>query len=765
MAPIDLEAFEALAAPVVVSDREGRIVHWNRACSELLGRALESVRGERVWATLLVPDQVQTAEEAFVNLVSDKRPVRLTHLWVTSRGERILVDCSSLATLGAKGEVTQIVTVGLDITARASEHENTQARLRELLEQAPDGIFVANVDGQYVDVNAAGCRLLQCSRDEIIGKTIFDFIPPGDAERLMGVRERLLEGEIDVDEWRLRRKDGVFVPVEVSAKILADGRWQGFVREITERKAHETERERLFGEIDAERRWLEAVVETVPLAVLLFGPDGTLTSNRRAEELLGMRLSPERGSAQYQGRILFPDGTPISPEQLASHRALHGGDTSVGAEYIVQRPDGSQIPVLGSSAPIRGPKGEIIGGIVVFQDMSERMQSEERIRASERLLNGIFEILPVGLWIADHTGRISRTNPEGLRIWAGARYVGVSEFGEYKGWWADTGKLIEPEDWAVARALTKGETSIGEVIRIQCFDGTFKTIINSALPLHDEQGAFAGAVIVNQDITNLKAIEEELRLAVRSRDAVLGIVAHDLRNPLYGISLALDLLCRRVGGPERRNQRPIEAIRRQVARMNRLIQDLLDVARLDAGALTIRPDRVPADKLVLEAEESQRPIIAAASLDLRTDIQAGLPDLWADRDRLLQVFENLVGNAAKFTNPSGRVTIGAATREHDILFWVADTGAGIPAEHVEHLFDRFWQASRTDRRGAGLGLPIAKGIVEAHGGTMWVESHLGVGTTFYFTIPLARSTDADSRGARDWHERSHSRVAEPQGGP
>jgi signal transduction histidine kinase len=116
-------------------------------------------------------------------------------------------------------------------------------------------------------------------------------------------------------------------------------------------------------------------------------------------------------------------------------------------------------------------------------------------------------------------------------------------------------------------------------------------------------------------------------------------------------------------------------------------------------------------------------------------VERDIPEVWADLDRLLQVFENLVGNAVKFTEPGGRITVGAARRGDDVLFWVADTGAGIAAEDLPHLFDRFWQARKATRRGAGLGLPIVKGIVEAHGGRIWVESTLGRGSTFFFTIP------------------------------
>ena len=223
--------------------------------------------------------------------------------------------------------------------------------------------------------------------------------------------------------------------------------------------------------------------------------------------------------------------------------------------------------------------------------------------------------------------------------------------------------------------------------------------------------------------------------ATQLRDQVLGVVAHDLRNPLSTILMQTSALKRQGPEPERRSQKPMEVIHRAATRMNRLIQDLLDVARMEAGQLTIERARLSAGGLIAEAVEMQRPLASSSSLELRVDVDPAVAEVWGDRDRLLQVFENLIGNAIKFTQAGGRITAGATSRDDEVVFWVADTGCGIPSEHLPHVFDRFWQATRAGRQGAGLGLPIAKGIVEAHGGRIWVESTAGSGSTFFFTIP------------------------------
>jgi PAS domain S-box-containing protein len=333
----------------------------------------------------------------------------------------------------------------------------------------------------------------------------------------------MLEGASDVGEWRLRRKDGSFVPVEVSANILPDGRWLGFVRDVSERKAHEAEREAFFATIEADHQRLRTLLDTLPLGVLLFQPDGRLFFNRRTQELLGIELSPDGGSAQYGNLILYPDGRRVPPERLVSTR-VRRGETVTGEEYLVQRPDGERLPILGSAAPIRDADGHVVGGVGVFQDMSERMRMEKAIRDNARLLQTVFDILPVGVWIADGNGRIVRNNPAGERVWKGARYVDVPQFGEYKGWWLDSGKPIAAEEWALARALRTGETSTGELVRIQCFDGSFKTIINSAAPLRNEDGSIAGAIVVNEDITALHEAQEKQRASEQLLRTVIDLL-------------------------------------------------------------------------------------------------------------------------------------------------------------------------------------------------------------------------------------------------
>jgi PAS domain S-box-containing protein len=225
--------------------------------------------------------------------------------------------------------------------------------------------------------------------------------------------------------------------------------------------------------------------------------------------------------------------------------------------------------------------------------------------------------------------------------------------------------------------------------------------------------------------------------AIRTRDQVIAIVAHDLRNPLGTIITAAAVLRR--GSEAGGSRRPVDAIDRAATRMNRLILDLLDVTRMEGGALTMQPAAIDTPQVVADCLAAHQELASSASLELRMELEEGLPDVWADRDRILQVFENLIGNAIKFTEPGGCIAVGARRHGAEVQFLVRDSGPGIARDDVPRLFDRFWQAANVKPGGTGLGLPIVKGIVEAHGGRVWVESTEGRGTTFFFTIPTAAS--------------------------
>jgi len=234
--------------------------------------------------------------------------------------------------------------------------------------------------------------------------------------------------------------------------------------------------------------------------------------------------------------------------------------------------------------------------------------------------------------------------------------------------------------------------------------------------------------------------DDRLREGIRAREETLALVSHDLRNPLHAISVGVGMLLPRIAEPSLR--RPVERIQRSAQRMERLLQDLVDIHAIEGDRFTVGKGLVEPTALILTALESQQSLAGSTSVIINTDVAPELPSVSADEERVLQVLENLVGNALKFTPPAGVITVGAARGPDpgSVLFSVKDTGPGIPEEQLSKVFDRFYQGQASDRRGAGLGLAICKAIVDAHGGRIWAESEPGKGAVFYFTLPNAADT-------------------------
>jgi signal transduction histidine kinase len=231
----------------------------------------------------------------------------------------------------------------------------------------------------------------------------------------------------------------------------------------------------------------------------------------------------------------------------------------------------------------------------------------------------------------------------------------------------------------------------------------------------------------------------ESRRATRAREDLLAVVSHDLKNPLGVVHLGSALLLRGAQGKPGGEQVRKQAGRIQAAaeRMGRLISDLLDWGRIEAGGLPLEPSVQDMTSLVREALESVRPLAEARGLHVLADLPDEDLRVRCDRTRVLQVLGNLLGNAVKFTEDGGHLSVGARVHRGEARLWVRDTGAGIRPEALPHVFERYWQAKEAESRGTGLGLYIAKGIVEAHGGRIWAESELGRGSTFTFTLPTA----------------------------
>ena len=261
--------------------------------------------------------------------------------------------------------------------------------------------------------------------------------------------------------------------------------------------------------------------------------------------------------------------------------------------------------------------------------------------------------------------------------------------------------------------------------------------------------ALASLLAFEREDTDLRLEIERDRIdkALSSREDFMAMVSHDLRSLLGGIALSAELLkgVANTADPSAKVNEYAVRIQRCSARMNRLIGDLMDAASIDAGRLALVRTARRATLLLRDALEAFEPAARAQGIELRYEVAADPGVVELDHERMLQVLANLVGNALKFTPRGGRIVLGVERRGDDVCFSVADSGEGIAADKLETIFDRYTQLHAADRRGLGLGLFIAKSIIQGHGGRIWAESTPGQGSTFYFTVPSPAASQSRSR--------------------
>lgn len=396
------------------------------------------------------------------------------------------------------------------------------------------------------------------------------------------------------------------------------------------------------------------------------------------------------------------------------------------------------------------PKGQVDGHLLMrsLRYAIERKRLEEeraQLLARERAARAEAERLAAeraailgqiadGVLIADPTGRITFVNA------AARRLHGLPPDAPFRqGPNADyelltpNGEPYPPDRLPLARAALQGETVIGAEIRIRRADGTEVYTRGSATPVVAEDGTHLGAVLTLHDVTAQREIE-------RQKDEFLANVSHDLRTPLAGIKASIGVvLANEPPGTPEPLHRMFVNIDLATDRMSKLVGDLLELARLQAGRVPIHRVCCDARLLAQRAVGAIESLVAARAQRLTLE----LPDqpclIHADPDRIERVLMNLLGNAHKYGREGGRIELRLERRDHEVLIAVADDGPGIPAHEQARIFERFYRGASdvaNHNQGSGLGLPIARALVELHGGRIWVESAPGEGAVFWVALPL-----------------------------
>ena len=370
------------------------------------------------------------------------------------------------------------------------------------------------------------------------------------------------------------------------------------------------------------------------------------------------------------------------------------------------------------------------------------------LRLERERLRTVLSALPVGVCICDADGRITDTNAAAQAIWGmPSRPVeGPADYSLFQGWWPSTGHRVKAREWGLVRALLRGEVSRDEEIDILSFDGVRRTIVSSALPLRDAEGALVGAVTAQVDVTERTRILRALRSEAELRERFLAVLGHDLRTPLTSIMLASGSLLRRVDLPKDA-ARMLKHLLSSAQRMTRMINDLLDFTRARlGGGLSIHPQ--PAD-LTTICRQAIREIEASRggpTVVLRARYKSR--GVW-DPDRLTQAVSNLIGNAVDYGDPDRPVEVRLCGDAAEVVLEVHNHGPPIPPDQLPTLFEPFRRGSTAQAlasQGLGLGLFIACAIIRAHGGTIRVDSDAERGTTVTVRLPREPPPDQANPG-------------------
>jgi PAS domain S-box-containing protein len=686
----------------------------------------------------------------------------------------------------AAGVVRGFFVLVTDISAvkRAQlELRESEERFRLTLDEAPIGMALVALDGRFIRVNRALCDIVGYTPEELTGLTFQAITHPDDLNADLELAERLSRGELPRYQLEKRyiRKDGTVVDVMLSGSALRgrEGAPIHFIAQIEDI----TERKYLENELRMAEAISSGILSISADAIVSIDEEQRISRfNEGAERIFGYPKAEALGAPLD---ILIPERfRAVHHQHVASFAA--GGTRAYrilerSRSVLGLRQNGEEFPADAAISNITIDGKKVL--TVVLRDITEQKQVERE----QRFLAAVGPTLASSLDYEETLARIADLSVQHMADLSilivvdedeTIRHRKVASRDPSKAWLCESlmqipidrrrphlmGSVLEtarpvlmqlPSEEAIAvlaqseehhRLLRAAEIrsmlAVPLVARGRLV-GAMAFVSSSSSRLYGASDMRLGEELAQRaalSIENARLYRAAQR-ATQARDDILAIVAHDLRNPLNTILMQAGLLRRRGPEPDRRSRRPADTIERAATRMNRLIQDLLDVACMEAGSLSVEAARVSARQIIQDSYAVENSLATSASLLLRLELPPELPEIWADGDRILQVLENLIGNAVKFTEPGGTITVAATSRDDEVLFSVADTGSGIPADELPHLFDRFWQGRKARKLGAGLGLPIVKGIVEAHRGRIWVESTPGKGSTFFFTIPTARRAE------------------------
>jgi PAS domain S-box-containing protein len=755
--------------------------------NELVGKTIfdiipaeDAPRLRAVRAELLTPGRAHRAEWTQIRKDGSFVPVEVSSsILPDGRWQAFVRDISERKHI--EGEREQLL-VSEQLARRQVETayeqlRESEERFRLTIDEAPIGMALVSVDGRFVRVNRALCEIVGYRADELTTLTFQAITHPDDLDTDVALAGQLARGEIPRLEIEKRyiRKDGSIVEAMLSASMLRgrDGAPLYYISQIEDI----TERKRLEQSLRLSEAKSSGIVSISADAIISIDDSYGITSfNEGAEKIFGYSkdeaigasldiLIPERFRAIHRKHVARFTAGPVTARRVGERETPIFG----------LRKNGEEFPADAAISKLE------VGGKRIATVALRDITDQKRIENEQRFLAEAGEVLTSTL---DYEETLKNIAQLAVRDLADFCLVDVvEESGEVrrrnalsrdpsKKWISDLFMRVPLDPGhasLVASVLEKKQTMFIPFLSSERFASFSEETIKAlraadlksviAVPLLAREKLLGVITLLSsatlrvygpsdvrlaEDLAQRAALSiENARLfgeaqrAIKTREDVLAIVSHDLKNPLTNIKLVVHLFMGFEGIDLNKVREFANKVQRSTDVMEALIDDLLDFSRIQSGTFSVEASADTLSHVLVPIIDRMRAQAEAKRQTLEIDLPPSLPHVAVDAHRVRQVVSNLGSNAIKFTREEGTIRVSARQADHLIVVSVADTGPGIPQEYLSKIFDRFWQAPGTKEKGSGLGLSIAKGIVQAHGGTIWAESQLGKGSSFLFTLPLA----------------------------
>ncbi|MFC4438165.1 MULTISPECIES: PAS domain S-box protein [Natrialbaceae] len=724
------EVFGRISDAFYALDEEFRFTHVNEQAEELLQHAEEELLGKSLWDVFPSAAEIDDVWDAF-HTAHETQEATSYELYYDTLGFWVEANIYP--------SETGVSVYFRDVTDRREREralEESERRYRALAEYFPNGLVTLfDHDLEYTLAAGQGFDRIPVDPDDLEGRQLHDVWPDETAVDLEPAFQAALEGEETSIE--LEYADRVWV---IHAVPLTDERGEVFAgmtmaQDITEQKEHERYLE------DAKSQ-LEAATEAGAVGTWEWRiPEDQFVTGASFARTFG--IDPENAR----------DGVPL--ERLLS--SIHEDDrkrvaaqieeavetrSEYEAEYRVWNADDELRWVVARGHVECDEEGNAERFPGALTDITERKRAELELQRNKEQLQSLFDILPVGVVVADENGGHVEANTAAKEIWGGDVFDAdsIDDYSKFPAAWADTGEPVQRDEWTTARVLRGEEVTDPNIFEIEAENGEKRVISVRGMPVRDERGAVTRGVITLSDITERREYQRKLeetieRLEVSNErlEHFAYAASHDLQEPLRMVSSYLQLIENRYGDAlDEDGEEFLEFAIDGADRMRNMIDGLLEYSRIetqgdpfeltDLGAVV---DDVLAD-IQLQIEESN----ANVSVD-------ELPRVNGDPNQLRQLFQNLLSNAIEYSGDEPpTIRVDSERRGGKWTVSVHDEGIGIESDAQERVFEVFQRLhSREEHEGTGIGLALCQRIVERHGGEIWIESEPGEGATFSFTLP------------------------------